>query len=791
MKIKSVTIAAFGGLKDFHIDFCDGFNAVYGENENGKSTVMAFIKMMFYGSGRANTQISKDIRKKYTPWDGSTMAGTVEFTHGGRNYRLQREFGKSNSTDRINLRDLDFGLDQNITGGDVGSKFFGLSAAAFERSVFIGQFGGLERDDAAAGEINGKLSNLALTGNETVSFDAVKQRLEKAKFALMSKSGRAGEYDKNVVELKRLEERIAAADEAAKAFSLAESRIEELRRQILSLEGQCSGLRQTVESEQLLRKADKLKELLKLKGELEQIRASLSLSDGGVVDEGFINSVNFGIAKIEKTKDKISAKESELETIKSSIEMAERTVADMSPERQAELEGRLSELNGKKQELENEYRGLSGQIAECESRLNKDSNAHKERNNLFLAAFILLVMLGVMLAAASRYVLSAVPFIGAAISLVLFFVLPHGTASGVRELENRILNLRATQSRLKADIAVIISETGNISARLEMASNAVAGAAEILNQQRGRAELCANQLNSLRDELERDTSALLKLYHRFNRDATVDTIYSEKENLANRAAQIKSVKTRLNYVSADLGNISYEQGQKLLEEMGDYAAVPTPDFERLRLEYDSLCNKIASKKSELAVAESQLKNAARNSENPALLKSERRRLLETVESQKKFCEAAECAISVLDDSFAEVRRSYGSALERKAAEIFSRITGGRYQYMNISKSLDIKVEQAGLFGSREIDYLSSGAADQAYLSLRLALSSLISETGEELPVLLDDTLTQYDDTRMKQTVEFLKEYSGVCQIIMFTCHQSVFDAAKKFGAAAIQLPPRS
>ena len=40
-------------------------HAFYGENENGKSTILAFIKMMFYGSERANPQISKNIRKKY------------------------------------------------------------------------------------------------------------------------------------------------------------------------------------------------------------------------------------------------------------------------------------------------------------------------------------------------------------------------------------------------------------------------------------------------------------------------------------------------------------------------------------------------------------------------------------------------------------------------------------------------------------------------------------------------------------------------------------------------------
>ena len=65
MKIKRVYIAAFGGLKNKTVDFEDGFNVIYGENENGKTTVMTFIKMMFYGSAGLPPLLK--IRAKNTP----------------------------------------------------------------------------------------------------------------------------------------------------------------------------------------------------------------------------------------------------------------------------------------------------------------------------------------------------------------------------------------------------------------------------------------------------------------------------------------------------------------------------------------------------------------------------------------------------------------------------------------------------------------------------------------------------------------------------------------------------
>ena len=139
-------------------------------------------------------------------------------------------------------------------------------------------------------------------------------------------------------------------------------------------------------------------------------------------------------------------------------------------------------------------------------------------------------------------------------------------------------------------------------------------------------------------------------------------------------------------------------------------------------------------------------------------------------------------MTVLTESFGEVRRSYGSVLDNKTAQIFSGITGGKYQSLNVSKSFDITVQKADSFGSHELGYLSSGTVDQAYLSLRLALNKLMTDGEDSLPVLLDDSLTQFDDNRQKIALEYLKEYSKENQIIMFTCHKNISDTAENLGA---------
>ena len=95
MKLNKIYISAFGGLKDFTLDLCDGLNVIYGNNEDGKSTVAVFIKAMFYGTGRNTKNLADSVRLKYTPWDNSTMAGRIFFESGGKTNDDQAGSGDS------------------------------------------------------------------------------------------------------------------------------------------------------------------------------------------------------------------------------------------------------------------------------------------------------------------------------------------------------------------------------------------------------------------------------------------------------------------------------------------------------------------------------------------------------------------------------------------------------------------------------------------------------------------------------------------------------------------------
>ena len=155
-------------------------------------------------------------------------------------------------------------------------------------------------------------------------------------------------------------------------------------------------------------------------------------------------------------------------------------------------------------------------------------------------------------------------------------------------------------------------------------------------------------------------------------------------------------------------------------------------------------------------------------------------LKEKMESKKAFYDAATIAKEVLKESFYELRRGYGSELEKATHNIFSALTDGKYKSVSITDTLDLSVEKSDVFGTRELDYLSLGTTHQAYLSLRLAIASLIGG-DTPLPIFLDDSLSQYDDTRTKKAINFLKDFCQNGQGILFTCHKSVCDYAESSG----------
>ncbi|AYD40180.1 hypothetical protein D4Z93_06460 [Clostridium fermenticellae] len=193
MKINKLKIGSFGKFKDYSLDLKSGFQLVYGENESGKSTIMAFIKMMFYSKLERGRDINKNLRKKYRPWDGSNMNGVIEFYDGKTHYSFQKDMGLTPKSDKIKLINMDNG-EEVLLGKDeeVGKRFFGLNLSGFERSSYISNIGSFSADGNGDDVAEKLMSNLVSSGDEDVSEKLVFKRINGAVEDMKSKSGKKG-----------------------------------------------------------------------------------------------------------------------------------------------------------------------------------------------------------------------------------------------------------------------------------------------------------------------------------------------------------------------------------------------------------------------------------------------------------------------------------------------------------------------------------------------------------------------------------------------------------------------
>jgi len=74
--------------------------------------------------------------------------------------------------------------------------------------------------------------------------------------------------------------------------------------------------------------------------------------------------------------------------------------------------------------------------------------------------------------------------------------------------------------------------------------------------------------------------------------------------------------------------------------------------------------------------------------------------------------------------------------------------------------------------------MSSGTRDQLYLALRLATLEWRIQSSEPMPFIVDDILINFDDERSKATLNALSDLAEKTQVILFTHHGQILEAAQ-------------
>lgn len=199
MELIRARIVNFGKLHDVTIDFDSGLNVFLRENGFGKSTLAAFIRVMFYGlSGDRKSQDGDNDRKKYRPWQGGTFGGELTFrSDNGKKYRIMRTFGERKGQDSFILYDAETNLQSADYTENIGEEILKIDERSFRRTVFIGQ---QELETGVTSQINARIGNVHDDEDDINRYEIVISEL-KDEINALSPNRRTGDIFKKRMEL--------------------------------------------------------------------------------------------------------------------------------------------------------------------------------------------------------------------------------------------------------------------------------------------------------------------------------------------------------------------------------------------------------------------------------------------------------------------------------------------------------------------------------------------------------------------------------------------------------------
>ena len=261
LRIDNIKINGFGKINNKKIEFKDGINIVYGENEAGKSTVLKFIVSMLYGvSKNKNGKFISDF-EKHTPWSNGEFSGKIKYTLDDETeYDIFRDFKKKNPV-IYNEFGEDFTIDR-LKGISFFQEQTGVDEQSFIKTVVTEQ-NDVKLNKLETSSLVQKMSNLVSTGDDNVSFKKSIEKLNKMQLDNVG-SDRTKQKPINIVneKIEKLQDRKKKVNLEIQNFSNNDEKKCELSNKMQEEQTKIELLKE-------IKKLDKLKEINNSKLEIE------------------------------------------------------------------------------------------------------------------------------------------------------------------------------------------------------------------------------------------------------------------------------------------------------------------------------------------------------------------------------------------------------------------------------------------------------------------------------------------------------------------------------------------
>ena len=710
----------FGRLDHDELTLSPGLNLLYAPNESGKSTWGAFIRTMLYGLSTRERGPLAD-KNRYAPWNGAPLQGRMDVSANGESYMLLREtrraaspMGEFTCTYTGTATPV-----PNITGQNAGETLLGVPREVFERSAFIGQNALTVEQDA---ELERRIAALITTGEEDTSYtescDRLKKQLNRRRH---NKTGLIPALERDIDQLHGALRELDALNEQAhqsrQELDALERRAAELRRQTaqwqtLAQQERVAAYRQ---AEQAALAAQAQADALTSGGDPLPDDATLSLLEG-----------------------QAAALPSELSALTEKRRAAEDAVAAAQ---QAQERWQQHPLYP---------------AAEPELRQRAAAIVPEKAPSLFVPLFSgSLVVAATVLAFLLRS-RGPLPFclylVTAGLGVISTLLAVKFRRQAIVERQRFAARQRDALEEQIAEYLPLCQQAAD-DAETARRAQALADDAE---------DACRRRLRELLTQLRVYAPAVTDLS---GAQLSLSALRRHKTELADSQRKAREAALYRDALRRQLTE------QELSAPPVPDAPLPTQSYEQAAAELAQVQSLLTQERTRFDMLTGRIRSLDRSSD----LESQLTQKQEQLQALQDEYDAIALAMDALTQANTVLQNRFSPALGVRAAEIFSAITGGRYDKVLLSRDFSLSAEMAGDPVSRSVRLLSQGAADQLYLAVRLAICDMVLPGDKRVPLILDDALVTFDDDRLRAALDYLLAESHRRQILLFTCQKREAD----------------
>ena len=639
--------ATFGKLEYRSLSFSKGLNIIEAPNESGKSTLLAFLRVMLYGFPPRERGALAD-KNRYAPWSLSPMRGTLALTCQKGDITLQRDTARANSP-MGRFSAVYTGSSETVDGltaADCGETLLGVPCEVYERSAFIRQ-SSLTVD--ASAELERRIA-------------ALKKQLNARKY---NKSGR----------IPALDAEISAQERALEELSQLTRSKRKAEEALASFDTEEASLR-------------------------EQLRAH-DLCDA--------QDARRAAAEVQQA----------WQSTESKAEYLRRALIEQNvPSRDALEQGRarLNALSSLKVEAAD-----AQQCCDTAETALSDFDAKPVERPRSLLPYI---------------IVSAV--------LLLLFIFVSALPSPVA-LAGCIVS--------GAALAALLVLNWNNARKVRAAHEEKRG---VLEQALRDARSDAAAQQKLYDAAARELLVLIPAGDISRVGAYLDAALQKYAELDALSRETRDLSLRCELLSARAPK-------------GDVPDEPVVRPARSRAELQTALDALARCRREAQSTFDYTSGRCRAIGDAAELEAALTQKRDELAQKQAEYDAIALAMESLQSANTALQNRFSPALSRRAGELFSRLTGGKYESVLLDRTFSAQAGETGKGVSHDAQLLSLGTLDQLYLAVRLAICESALPADDPPPIVLDDALVRFDDERCRAALELLLEESKSRQILLFTC----------------------